>query len=87
MPASICARDEEEAEKYMNMQGKCTGPKYLVNNLGKWWKQQMGGHERKSWNEFELRGFLSRKGLWNVAREKILQDRCTLPKEEGDIVK
>ena len=47
----------------------------------------MGGHERKSWNEFELRGFLARKGLWNVARVKILQDKCTLPQEEGDIVR
>ena len=26
----------------------------------------------------------TKKGLWNVAREKMLQDRCTLPKEGGD---
>ena len=29
---------------------------------------------------------MAQKGLWNVAREQILQDRCAaLPKEEGDI--
>ena len=27
------------------------------------------------------------KGLWNLAREKMLQDRGALPKEEGDIVR
>ena len=24
------------------------------------------------------------KGLWNVAKEKMLKDRCALPKEDGD---
>ena len=29
---------------------------------------------------------MAQKGLWNVAREQILQDRsAALPKEEGDI--
>ena len=28
---------------------------------------------------------MAQKGLWNVAREQILQDRGALPKEEGDI--
>ena len=29
---------------------------------------------------------MAQKGLWNVAREKMLQDGGALPKEEGDIV-
>ena len=28
---------------------------------------------------------MAQKGLWNVAREKMLQDRGALPEEEGDI--
>ena len=27
---------------------------------------------------------MAQKDLWNVAREKMLQDRGALPKEEGD---
>ena len=42
---------------------------------------------RKLWNEFEAEGFKAQKGLWNVAREKLLQDRGALPEEEGDIVR
>ena len=42
--------------------------------------------KRRLWKEFETGGFMAQKGLWNVAREQILQDRCAaLPKEEGDI--
>ena len=41
---------------------------------------------RRLWNEFETGGFMAQKGLWNVAKEKILQDRGALPKEEGDMV-
>ena len=32
-------------------------------------------------------GLMAQKGLRNVAREKMLQDRGVLPKEEGDIVR
>ena len=42
---------------------------------------------RRLWNEFETGAFMARKGLWNVAREKMLQDRDALPKEEGDTVR
>ena len=38
-------------------------------------------------NDFEMGGSISQKSLWNVAREKMLQDRGALPKEEGDIVR
>ena len=30
---------------------------------------------------------MAQKGLWSVAREKMLQDRGTLPREEGDSVR
>ena len=29
---------------------------------------------------------MAQRGLWNLAREKMLQDRGALPKEEGDVV-
>ena len=41
--------------------------------------------QRRLWNEFETVGFVARKGLSNVARERMLQDRGALPKEEGDV--
>ena len=31
--------------KYMKIQGKCTGPKYLSTNMGKWRKRHLGGHD------------------------------------------
>ena len=31
--------------------------------------------------------FMAQKGLWNLAREKMLQDRGALPKEEGHVVR
>ena len=37
-------------------------------------------------NNFEVEGF-DAKGLWNLAREKILRERGALPKEEGDAVR
>ena len=30
---------------------------------------------RSLWNDFEMGGFMAQKGLWNVARKKMLQDR------------
>ena len=42
---------------------------------------------RRLWNEFETGGFITKKGLWNVARKKMLQDRGALSKEEEDIVR
>ena len=42
---------------------------------------------RRLWNQFETGGFRAQKGLWNVAREKMSQDRGALLKEEGDLVK
>ena len=34
--------------KYMKMEGKCTGPKYLAKNSGRWGKRHMGGHDMKN---------------------------------------
>ena len=39
-------------------------------------------------NKFEMEGFVAqKKKLWNLAWEKVLQERGALPKEEGDIVR
>ena len=38
-------------------------------------------------NTFEMEGFMAQKGLWNLAGEKILRERGTLPTEEGDAIR
>ena len=43
--------------------------------------------KRRLSNEFEMGGFMAQKGLWNLARDKMLQDRGALPEEEGDVVR
>ena len=51
-------------------------------------KRRITRKERRGlWNEFDTGGFMAQKGLWNVAREKLVQDRGALPEEEGDIVR
>ena len=30
---------------------------------------------------------MTQKGIWNIAREKRLQDRGALPSEEGDVIR
>ena len=42
---------------------------------------------RRLLNEFEMGGFLAQKSLWNLAREKMLQDRGALPNEECAVVR
>ena len=37
-------------------------------------------------NKFEMEGFVAQEELWNLVREKVLQDRGDLPKEEGDVI-
>ena len=37
--------------------------------------------------KFEMESFVVQKGLWNLEREKMHQDRGALPKEEGDIIR
>ena len=50
-------------------------------------KELRGRKKERLLNEFEMVGFLAQKGLRNLARGKMLQDRGALPKEEGDIVR
>ena len=38
-------------------------------------------------NNFEMEGFMAQKGLWNLARENLLQDRGEWPEEEGDDIR
>ena len=38
-------------------------------------------------NKFEMEGFMAQKGLWNLVREKVLQDTREWPKEEGDVIR
>ena len=44
-------------------------------------------YQRPLLNKFEMEGFMAQKGLWNLAGEKILRERGTLPKEEGDAIR
>ena len=38
-------------------------------------------------NKFEVEGFMAQKGLWNLVRNKALQERGALPGEEVDTIK
>ena len=38
-------------------------------------------------NKFEMEGFTTQKGLWNLARQKLLRERGVMPKEEVDAVR
>ena len=38
-------------------------------------------------NKSEMEVFMAQKGLWNLARGKILRERGALPKEEGDAIR
>ena len=38
-------------------------------------------------NKYEMEGCIAQKGLGNLVREKVLQDRGELPKEEGDLIR
>ena len=38
-------------------------------------------------NKFEMEGLVARKGLWNLAKEKIMKERGELPNEVGDAVR
>ena len=37
--------------------------------------------------EFEVGGIVAQKGLWHIAKERILEHGGALPKEEGDIMR
>ena len=78
-----------EASKFLEMQGICAGPKFLFIKLGKWRRSYLGGREEHPTlvNKSETEGFLAQKGLWDLAKNKELQDRGVLPKEEGDVVR
>ena len=38
-------------------------------------------------NNFEMEGLTAQKGLWNLAKEKLMNERGELPSEEGDVVR
>ena len=38
-------------------------------------------------NNFEMKGLMAQKGLWNLAKEKIMKERGELTDEEGDAVR
>ena len=37
--------------------------------------------------KLEMEGFMAQKRLWNLTRNKALQDRGVLPREEGDTIR
>ena len=67
--------------------------------VGSWQRRQEAGglkdkteelrrkENHKFLNKFEMEGFIAQKGLWNLVREKVLQDRRELPKEEGGVIR
>ena len=52
------------------------------------WKRRITRKEyQRLIHEFELEGLMTKEGLWNLAREKRLQERGAMPKEEGDVIR
>ena len=41
---------------------------------------------RGFFNKLEIEGFMAQKGLWNLGREKVVQDRGALFKGEVDVI-
>ena len=37
--------------------------------------------------KFKMKDLIAHKGLWNLAKEKIMKERGELPNEEGDHVR
>ena len=37
--------------------------------------------------EFEVGGFMAQKGLWNIAKKRMLEGRGALPREDGDLLR
>ena len=38
-------------------------------------------------NNFDMEGLMAQNGLWNLAKEKIIEERGELPNEVGDAVR
>ena len=53
----------------------------------KWKIERQRRKIRRLWKELETGGFMAQKGLWNVARERMLRNRGALREEEGDTVR
>ena len=42
---------------------------------------------KKLRNKLEMESFMAQKSLWNLARNKKVQDMSALPKEESDVIR
>ena len=48
----------------------------------------MTRNEGKNLSEaFEVGSFMAQKGLWNIAKKRMLEYRGALPKAEGDLIR
>ena len=50
-------------------------------------RRSIGKEYKRLLNEFEVGGIMAQTGLWNLAREKMLQDRAALPEEEVHFIR
>ena len=51
-------------------------------------KERVTRRECKSLREeFEVGGFMAQKGLWNITKRRMLEDRVALPREDGDLLR
>ena len=55
--------------------------------------RRSAGQKRERWNvegkreeESGVGGFMAQKGLWDVAKKRMLEDRGALPKDEGELI-
>ena len=65
--------DAETDSDSRRRQGPRQGSKKLEDQRTE--KKDHRKERRGLWNEFDTGGFMAQKGLWNVAREKMMQDR------------
>ena len=61
--------------------------KQQIGNLKDKKKRITRKEYQRLFHKFKMEGFMAQKGLWNLARNKALQDRGALPREEGDTMR
>ena len=71
--------------KYMKMPGKRTGPKYLSENVGKWRKRHLGGHDLVRRVDRQGEFWIWCRKCWGYARQRMgpkLMNYC-MPEQVG----
>ena len=87
-----CCKLEQQSRDYVETNSNSRGRQCSCKGSKKW---KIEGQNRRITrnvyqrllNKFEMEGFMAQEGLWNLARNKALQDRGALLGEEGDTIR